>query len=449
MDPRAERLSRCREHGERTERPAPAQHRRPLSRGDNPARPRGRPPAGQGPHQAAGRVRGHRGAGRRGRRARAERPRPVERQGGDARGAPGTRRRVRQAPERRTQVRLLLAENVGQDFYVVNPGGLTERCSRDPPSPSTRRSRTHCRESGPQPSATASDSCLQPRTSGSSARSGVKSERAPDRDARDRRRRAIADARRRICCHSVTGPSSSPSSSRSSPRCSPMPRPRRRTQLIAQNASAYESSREPVHRRCGGGDRPRAAAGVRPLVVADRPDSADRLAVGGDRLGRLLRARRRRQPRRARCARRQRQPDERRAPAPLPGARDDEPAQVGVPGEHVARAADAAERDHRLLAGAARADVRRRSTPKQEEYVDDILSSGNHLLVADQRRSRPVEGRGRAGGARGRAVLAARGARERRRDGARAGDEGRRPGRARERIARSTWSRATSDGSGR
>ena len=31
----------------------------------------------------------------------------------------------------------------------------------------------------------------------------------------------------------------------------------------------------------------------------------------------------------------QRQPDERRAPAPLQGARDDEPAQVGVPGQHV------------------------------------------------------------------------------------------------------------------
>ncbi len=33
---------------------------------------------------------------------------------------------------------------------------------------------------------------------------------------------------------------------------------------------------------------------------------------------------------------------------------------------------------------------------KQEEYLDDILSSGNHLLDADQRRARPVEGRGRA-----------------------------------------------------
>ena len=42
-----------------------------------------------------------------------------------------------------------------------------------------------------------------------------------------------------------------------------------------------------------------------------------------------------------------------------PPARGREPAQVGVPGEHVARAAHAAERDHRLLRGAERAHVRR------------------------------------------------------------------------------------------
>ena len=42
-----------------------------------------------------------------------------------------------------------------------------------------------------------------------------------------------------------------------------------------------------------------------------------------------------------------------------PSARDRQPSQVGVPRQHVARAADAAERDHRLLRGPARADVRR------------------------------------------------------------------------------------------
>ena len=33
---------------------------------------------------------------------------------------------------------------------------------------------------------------------------------------------------------------------------------------------------------------------------------------------------------------------------------------------------------------------------KQDEYLQDILSSGQHLLVADQRHPRPVQGRGRA-----------------------------------------------------
>ena len=42
-----------------------------------------------------------------------------------------------------------------------------------------------------------------------------------------------------------------------------------------------------------------------------------------------------------------------------PAARGRQPAQVGVPRQHVARAAHAAQRHHRLLGGAARADVRR------------------------------------------------------------------------------------------
>ena len=114
-----------------------------------------------------------------------------------------------------------------------------------------------------------------------------------------------------------------------------------------------------------------------------------------------------------------------------PRARGGEPAQVGVPGEHVARAADAAERDHRLLAGAARAAVRRGEreaggVPRRHPHL------GQPPARADQRHPRPVQGRGRADRARGRAVLAAGGARARRRDGARAGDEGRRPGRARD-----------------
>ena len=45
------------------------------------------------------------------------------------------------------------------------------------------------------------------------------------------------------------------------------------------------------------------------------------------------------------------------------GARGGEPAQVGVPGEHVPRAAHPAERGDRLLRGAARPDVRRPQRP--------------------------------------------------------------------------------------
>ena len=63
-----------------------------------------------------------------------------------------------------------------------------------------------------------------------------------------------------------------------------------------------------------------------------------------------------------------------------PAARDREPAQERVPRQHVARAAHAAQRDHRLLRGAARADVRRDRTRSRREYLKDIHESGRHLL---------------------------------------------------------------------
>ena len=54
-------------------------------------------------------------------------------------------------------------------------------------------------------------------------------------------------------------------------------------------------------------------------------------------------------------------------------------AQEPVPGQHVARAAYAIERDHRVLAG-VRQRLFGQINAKQEEYLDDILASGNHLL---------------------------------------------------------------------
>ena len=60
---------------------------------------------------------------------------------------------------------------------------------------------------------------------------------------------------------------------------------------------------------------------------------------------------------------------------------------------------------------------------KQQEYLDDILASANHLLALINDILDLVQGRGRAGRAGSRAVLAAGRARARHRDGARASAE--------------------------
>ena len=102
-----------------------------------------------------------------------------------------------------------------------------------------------------------------------------------------------------------------------------------------------------------GQHRPRARLGLLDLVVADRAVASDGRALRPDRRRRLYEAVDGAQPRRARHAGRQPEPHERRARTTVRTDRGGEPAQVGVPGQHVARAAHAAECDHRLLGSAA------------------------------------------------------------------------------------------------
>ena len=82
-----------------------------------------------------------------------------------------------------------------------------------------------------------------------------------------------------------------------------------------------------------------------------------------------------------------------------------QPAQVGVPGQHVARAAHPAQRGDRVLRGAAGADVRR-AQRAAGGVPPRHLELGQAPARAAQRDPRPVQGRGRADGARADHVLA-------------------------------------------
>ena len=78
-------------------------------------------------------------------------------------------------------------------------------------------------------------------------------------------------------------------------------------------------------------------------------------------------------------------------------ARGGRPAQVGVPGEHVARASHAPQRRDRLLRGAARAHVRRsqRATGRVSPRHPELRKAPPRPA---ERHPRPVEGRGRSDG---------------------------------------------------
>ena len=412
-------------------------------------RPRGRPPAGEGPHQAAHRVRRHRRAGRRRRPARAARPRSVER---PRRSGSECSRNERSPTAGSRAIRGTSAcsswRTPDPDFFEVQPGlvlrSVAERSDvahrpRGRERARADRARDERGEARVRPARRAPAlPARHPREERAAlGRLSGRSSRPRNRGASDEEQKVLRNQAHRLASDLYQVAVELASANELRDRRPDRPE----RELVCEPA-------QPLHRRRGGGDRSGTTARARSRVVRDRADPADRLPAGGDRVGRLLRARRRHEPRRARRARRQRQPDERRARSPLPRARGGEPAQVGVPGEHVARAPDAAERDPRVLAGAARGDVRR-AQREAEGVRRRHPRVGTPPALAHQRRPRPLEGRGRAGGAREGAVLAARGARERRRHGARAGDRGRRPHRAVAPTRTSASSRATSAGSGR
>ena len=157
-------LSPCRTPGSEAAKAAVDEQRRPLSRGDDPlVRAVGRLPAKVHTKLLIAFV-GTARAARRRRPARAARPRAVERPRREPRGAPGASLRVRQAPERR---RARSSAPRGER----RPGLLQGLAGGDPDrigtaaSPSTRRVANAARaDRAGDRSPTGSGSCLRPRT---------------------------------------------------------------------------------------------------------------------------------------------------------------------------------------------------------------------------------------------------------------------------------------------
>src|SRR6478735_7174964 len=162
-----------------------------------------------------------------------------------------------------------------------------------------------------------------------------------------------------------------------------------------------------------GTDARKTRARANELVAANRSSftSSRNLVVGGeaapphggparrDRSRRLLGPARGGEPGRDGTPRREGRQHERPARAHPAPARARERAQVAVPRQHVTRAPNAAERDHRLQRGAARADVR--GAERAAARLRRRRTRGWQApALSDQRRSRPCEDRGRAHGPR-------------------------------------------------
>ena len=322
-----------------------------------PARPRRRPGARQGPDEAARRLRGDR---RRcssssrvlGLRVLGQSNARVESLGTLQLRAATYQSLQTQAQQLRQLLAIRVAEDPNLNAYLGRQRlGVARRSELD--RSSTRRSQPRCPSSGRRRTRRGSGSSRR-RGRGCAASGSARDYRAVLERARRRSSRSTAPER-----PSKTSQPLLTDGDRRRQRARRADRPARgddaATQtnaLIAQNRSSYTASRNLF---VGVGAGSVLLALLLGFVLSwslDRPDPAHGGAARRDRRRRLLDARRGSQPRRARRARREPQPDERRAAAAVRGARDRQPAQVGVPRQHVARAAHAAERDHRLLRGA-------------------------------------------------------------------------------------------------
>ena len=194
--------------------------------------------------------------------------------------------------------------------------------------------------------------------------------------------------------------------------------------------------------------RPPAAGGSRPGAGRARPASGHpvprRLALGargsdaarrqdGGRAGDPAPGHGHFPARRDRAARDLRQPvgagHRQRTPVPGAGdqdqrARDRQPPQVGVPGQHVPRTADPVERGDRLLRGAAGSHVRRDQRAPGRVPARH-LELGQAPARAAQRDPGPVEGRSGPDGARAKHVQRRQRPGVHPGDGPRAGDSAR------------------------
>ena len=179
-------------------------------------------------------------------------------------------------------VRGLLAQRVGGDFYKVFPEQNQRGARGRRPGCSTRRSRAKPRL---LPASTFPDKL--------GFRPPPEDEQLPAQDPGNRRaarEEAAGDRRRRPHGSWTSGlPSRRGRAARHRPRpatrpSSRTPRPARTDALIAQNASAYEHSRNLFIGVAAGAIVLALLLGIRPLVVGDRANPAHRLPAGRDRL---------------------------------------------------------------------------------------------------------------------------------------------------------------------